>query len=186
MKKSLITMLVALVLVAAVGVGATLAYLTDSTEEKINTFTVGDVDIDLTEEADAARTDALVEETEDGYSFTNLQPGDVVNKKPVVTVAEGSNKCYVYVKVSEVDYLTADIDEEDWEALGNGIYRFVGNDNDGICEAGDAITVFETVTVDADDVDEDTTFGNIVVQAAAVQAANISVETADSEALDLF
>ena len=49
MKKSLITMLVAIVLVAAVGVGATLAFLTDSTKEKVNTFTVGNVDIELTE-----------------------------------------------------------------------------------------------------------------------------------------
>ncbi len=186
MKKSLITMLVALVLVAAVGVGATLAYLTDSTEAKVNTFTVGDVDIELTETASAGNTDAVVEATNDGFSFDNLQPGDVVNKKPVVTVVEGSNKCYVYVKVSESTYLTADIDTEAWEALGNGIYRFIGNNNDGICVAGDELTVFETITVDTDDVDEDTTFDNITVQAAAVQAANITVEEADAEALGLF
>jgi len=180
MKKSLITMLVALVLVAAVGVGATLAYLTDSTDAKINTFKVGDVDIDLTETADANGTAATVTPTKDGFKFENLQPGDVVNKKPVVTVAADSNDCYVFVKISNATSLTTDMIANDWVSVGDGIYRYKE-----VCEAGDVLTVFTKVTVDTG-IEEGDELGSITVKAAAIQSANIDVATANTEAVGLL
>ncbi len=182
MKKSLITMLVALVLVAAVGVGATLAFLTDSTKEKVNTFTVGNVAIELKETANKLLTHATVveNETKTGYDFTNLQPGDVVGKVPVVEVKDGSNECYIYVKITGDTALTTDIQATEWTSLGNGIYRYKAP-----CKAGDKVTVFNVVEV-SKNATEKTTFNNITVKAAAVQVANIQLTEADTEAAKLL
>jgi len=180
MKKSLITMLVALVLVAAVGVGATLAYLTDSTDAKINTFKVGDVDIELTETADANGTQAVVTATREGFKFENLQPGDIVNKKPVVTVAADSNSCYVFVKVSEAANLTTDMSATDWVSVGNGVYRYKE-----VCNAGAELTVFTKVTVDTG-IEEGGDLNSITVKAAAIQSANVDIETANTQAAGLL
>ena len=49
MKKKIIALSVAFVLVAVAAIGATLAYFTD-TETKTNTFTVGGVDIEIIEQ----------------------------------------------------------------------------------------------------------------------------------------
>ena len=49
MKKKGWLSVVALVLVLCCAVGGTLAWLTDTTDPVTNTFTVGDIDIDLTE-----------------------------------------------------------------------------------------------------------------------------------------
>ncbi|SDA70748.1 SipW-cognate class signal peptide [Lachnospiraceae bacterium G11] len=186
MKKSLITMLVALVLVAAVGVGATLAYLTDSTDVKINTFKVGDVDIDLTETADANGTAATVTATEDGFKFENLQPGDVVGKIPVVTVASDSNDCYVYVKVTgDNDTLKTNM-SSDWVKVADNIFRYKSGD-DAVCTKNQALTVFTTVTVSTG-VEEQPEggFDPITVKACAVQAANIAIADADAQAIGIF
>ena len=48
-KKKLFTMVLALVLIGAVGVGATLAYFTDN-DSATNVVTMGHVNIELTEE----------------------------------------------------------------------------------------------------------------------------------------
>ena len=86
-KKSLITMLVALCLVGAVGVGATLAYFTDKAEVE-NKVAMGHVDIDLYETENG-------EETAEGLEFTNIVPGDVLEKDPTVRVAQDSEDCFV-------------------------------------------------------------------------------------------
>ena len=46
-KRNLLISLLSLALVAVIGVGATLAYFTDKTDTKKNTFTTGKVDIVL-------------------------------------------------------------------------------------------------------------------------------------------
>lgn len=89
-KKSLISMIVALSLTATIMVGATLAYLTAQTDEVVNTFTIGNVDITLTEPAwdeDAAK---------------NLQPGTDIPKDPVVTNV-GANNAFVAVTVDGME-----------------------------------------------------------------------------------
>ena len=75
-KKSLLTMLLALTLVAVVGVGATLAYLSDSTGAMTNTFTVGsgiditqdeeDIDYDYDKDDDG-KVDPEYDEDGDGW-----------------------------------------------------------------------------------------------------------------------
>lgn len=180
MKKGLITMLVALCLVAALGVGATLAFLTDSSDEKTNTFTVGKVDIELTETGDNNGTNTTVTETEKGIDYTNVQPGDVLNKKPVVTVADDSQRCYVFVKITDVENITLDVDKTLWLAKGDGVYQYKD-----ICKAGDSLTVFNTATI-ADSITESGKLGDVKVMACAVQADNNTEAAALAQAKDLL
>ncbi len=184
MKKSLITMLVALCLVGALGVGATLAYLSATSEVKTNTFTIGAVGISLSETASVEGTNATVVEnaTKTGYDFTGIQPGDVLGKVPVVTVAADSKDCYVVVKVTGDALLTANIDTNLWESKGNGIYAYKQK-----CTAGDELTVFTTVTVDSEITEKpENGFTPIVVKAAAVQADNNTADAAYTAAAALL
>lgn len=80
-KKVLVSVVASLMLVGAL-VGGTLAYLTDTTDKVTNTFTVGNVDIDLAETA----TDF------------KMVPGSPITKDPMVTVKGGSEACWLFVK----------------------------------------------------------------------------------------
>lgn len=94
MKKKIVTicLVVALLLTAA---GGTLAYFTASDDEE-NTFTVGNVDIELTEES-------WITEGE-GADMEDVYPGQILPKDPVVT-NEGSNPCFVRISVEGLDAL---------------------------------------------------------------------------------
>ncbi len=98
MKKTL-TVLLALVLVIAMSVAGTMAYLT-STDEVVNTFTVGNVQIKL-DEAKANEDGSLVEGAArvDANSY-KLIPGHTYNKDPMVTVLEGSESSYIKMTVT--------------------------------------------------------------------------------------
>ena len=98
MKKKLMTVL-ALVLVVAMSVAGTYAYLT-STDEVVNTFTVGNVAITL-DEAKANLDGTLV----DGANRVKansykLLPGHTYAKDPTVTVLKGSENSYVKMTVT--------------------------------------------------------------------------------------
>ena len=100
MKKKLLIMSVAMVLVCAFAVGMTLAYLT-STDRVVNTFTVGNVQIKL----DEAKVDAYGEPvgspaprvTDNSYK---LIPGHTYTKDPTVTVLSGSESSYIKMTVT--------------------------------------------------------------------------------------
>ena len=97
MKKKLMTVL-ALVLVIAMSVAGTYAYLTSQAEVK-NTFTVGKVAITLDEakvNEYGVADNRVPRVTENSYK---LMPGHEYSKDPVVHVAENSEACYVFVKV---------------------------------------------------------------------------------------
>lgn len=106
MKKKLMTVL-ALVLVIAMSVAGTYAYLT-SADRVVNTFTVGDVQIKL-DEAKANTDGTLVEGAArvDANSY-KLLPGHTYAKDPMVTVLEGSEKCYVKMTVTFSDAAALD------------------------------------------------------------------------------
>lgn len=78
--------LLAVVLVIGCVVGGTFAWLTQTTGTVTNTFTYGDINIDL------------AEETEGPYKIV---PGKTITKDPKVTVEAGSEDCYLFVKVVE-------------------------------------------------------------------------------------
>lgn len=82
-------------LVVALGANATLAWLTDTTQEVKNTFTVGNIDIALIE------TDSDDEGTDANVNSYKMVPGNVIAKDPTVTVEAGSEDCYLFVQVTE-------------------------------------------------------------------------------------
>ena len=106
MKKKLMTVL-ALVLVIAMSVAGTYAYLTHITDPITNTFTVGNIDIDLAE----TKTDF------------KMVPGCDIAKDPVVTVEANSEDCWLFVKIDESSNLKDFIEY----AVANGWTQ--GNDN---------------------------------------------------------
>ena len=84
MKKKVIS-IVAVVLVLCCAIGGTLAWLTDTTGSVVNTFTVGDINIEL-------------KETTTNYKMV---PGNTISKDPKVTVKAGSEACWLFVKVEK-------------------------------------------------------------------------------------
>lgn len=83
-KRRLILALV-IVLAAMGAIGATLAYFTDYAEQ-VNTFTVGDLDIDLPE-------------TWDPTDGTEMEPGETIVKRPVVVAVKGNSYMRVVVTI---------------------------------------------------------------------------------------
>lgn len=139
MKKKTLALVLALTLLVAGVVGGTLAWLTDQTAEVKNTFTVGDINIGLTE-------------TTTDYKMV---PGNTIAKDPTVTVKVNSEACWLFVKVTEStdlkDFITYAI-AEGWTALPgvDGVYyREVpasAADQTFSVLAGDAVTVKSDVT----------------------------------------
>ena len=187
MKKTL-TVLLALVLVIAMSVAGTMAYLT-STDTVTNTFTVGNVAITLDEapvDANGAATNgARVKE-----NTYKLIPGHTYDKDPTVHVAAGSEDCWLFVKVTnEITAIEADTNKvasqmttKGWtlEDATNNIYSY-----NRTVSAGENIPVFTNFTVSGT-VDNTTLAGyankTIVVKAYAVQADNFSSAAAALEA----
>lgn len=130
MKKKTVAFVLAMVLVFALSVAGTYAYLTDKTGPVVNTFTVGNVNIDLTE---TWNTDADNDGTKDCWKM-QLIPGTSAVKDPTVTVKANSEKCYLFVKFEEKNspttYLTytSTLKAPDWQQLegeSNVWYRVV-------------------------------------------------------------
>lgn len=92
MKKKILALCVVAIIAVTAIAGASLAYLTDN-EAKTNVFTVGKVDIELTEPNWDATGAA---EAEDVY------PGEPLAKDPTVKNI-GANPCFVRVSVSDLD-----------------------------------------------------------------------------------
>ena len=82
MFKKIAVIFCAVVLIVAATVSGTIAWLTAETAPVTNTFTVGNINITLTET------------TGDSYK---ILPGNVLKKNPKVSVAAGSEKCYLFV-----------------------------------------------------------------------------------------
>lgn len=93
-KKTILVAAIAVMLVAALVVGGTLAYFTDKTEAKQNTFTVGSVGIDLTEDKWNAADDHT------------LVPGAFYDKNPTITVKDNSQDAYVFLKLDLNKYVS--------------------------------------------------------------------------------
>ena len=99
MKKKLLIMSVAMVLVCAFAVGMTIAYLT-STDEVVNTFTVGNVRIKLDEakvNPDGTPVQGADRVKANSYK---LIPGHIYTKDPMVTVLSGSEESFIKMTVT--------------------------------------------------------------------------------------
>ena len=127
-KKVLLLVLCAVLLVAGSVMG-TLAYLQDTTDEVKNTFTVGEVQIELTE---TWNTDTDEDGENDAWS-AKLFPGKEYTKDPVVTVKADSEACWLFVKIVETNspatYLDFQYNLTGWTELEDGVY-YIAVDSD--------------------------------------------------------
>ena len=193
-KKSLITMVAAVCLTGVVMVGATLAYLTSTTDVAQNTFTVGKVNIDLDEKTGETDSDFTKEtDWDDATDGKNMYPGQEVDKRPVVTVKADSSDCWVYVQVSGADELVsrnftiAGWDSSNWIKTDstktlNGIYKYKKKVTKSSADQF-LPPVFTNVQYNEKaEGNVDGTVGTVKVVAAAIQADGIDEAKAPEEA----
>lgn len=109
-RNTLKPMLIAMAVVLLLGcvTGGTLAWLTSTTGEVINTFTTSDINITLAES--------------ENLDFKMI-PGWTITKDPKVTVVDGSEDCWLFVKIEESasldKYISYTVDAG-WAPLKNG------------------------------------------------------------------
>lgn len=172
MKKKVRILVAAIALMLCCAIGGTLAWLSDKTAPVVNTFTVGDINITLTES--------------DNLNL-KMVPGNTVFKDPKVTVKANSEACWLFVKVEK----SANFDSFMTYAVANGwtpladndgvYYREVpANETDAEFEVlqNNRVTVKETVT--KQDLLEvaDSNSPTLTFTAFAVQKENIGTATA--------
>lgn len=188
--KKLIAMGTSLALVAAVGVGATLAYFTDQDTET-NVVTMGNVDIDLEE--------PNFEGTGPNNAVTDIVPNQTIVKDPTITLQTGSEDAYIRANVIYSWEDGTSLTPEQVSALKAGINWQTGwvegPDDDG--NYATDTYYFQNILTDADGVNTARLFtqvtipeswGNevankslqIIVEAEAVQADNFTPETNDA------
>lgn len=148
--KKILALLLCAVLLVGATVAGTVAYLTDE-EIVTNTFTVGNVDIKLEEykiDGEGKKTTTVVTEQEN----IKLIPGREIEKEPFITVEEGSEDCWLIVKIENELAAAGEITmAAGWTEIGEdtGIYAYGEAKS-----AGDTITVFTKFTVN-DELDDD-------------------------------
>lgn len=188
MKKTL-TIALSMVLVAAIAVTGTLAFLTDESNILTNKFKFGNTEVTI---AEPDWTAAL-----GGEEAMKVVPGETVDKDPTVTV-KGSEEVYVYAYVNNAlaDYVTIGAIGSNWTAVNGpdglaGLYRY----NTTVTPAADGTTLeplFETVTISDEITQEELetsnpfTDGTITVQAYVHQAAEAGQTVADAAAVEFF
>ena len=184
-KKVLVTLLCAVLLVFASVMG-TMAYLTKTTEVVTNTFTVGKVELTL-DEADVNEYGVAIENAERVMENEyKLIPGHNYIKDPTLHVGEGSEYCYLFVKVvngladAEADEtIAAQMARLGWSPVAGQDYVFAYKD---IASAGDNVTVFEQFTL-ADDANvEAYKNATITIKGCAVQADGLTKAEAAAQA----
>ena len=170
MKKKTLALFLALTLVLVGVIGGTMAWLTDTTDAVVNTFTDSDIDITLAE-------------TEKDFKMV---PGYTISKDPKVTVETGSEKCYLFVELEESanfdNFLTYEI-ADGWTALDgvdNVYYRTVDTADMGTAYSvlkGDQVTVLGTVTKAMMNALTEETYPTLTVTAYASQFNKNATET---------
>lgn len=153
MKKRTLGLLLALVLALGCVAGGTLAYLTDQTNTITNTFTVGHVKIDLQETKAPDGTELT------GAWSAKLTPGASYSKDPQVSVREGSEDCYLFVKFAADEnaalvYTSALTAANGWTQLegSNDVWYRVVRQNDTLRSwhliAGDTVAISTSLNND--------------------------------------
>lgn len=184
--KALLLSLCAVLLVTATVLG-TMAYLT-STDEVVNTFTVGNVAITL-DETDVDNSTPGENDRDQANSY-KLMPGHTYTKDPIVHVDSTSEDCYLFVKVAnEITAIEGDMTvaaqmaAKGWVAVDGaaGVYVYTQNSAPAVVAGGSNVTVFDNFTISGT-VDNATlaTYNNktITVTAYAIQADGFEDKTA--------
>ena len=185
--KRKITLVIAFVLVLCAGIGGTMAWLSATSDKVVNTFTVGDINISLTETTG----------TFNGINTRSFDfvPGDEIAKDPKVTVEADSEACYLFVRViesnntfgsSNAPIVNWEVDESVWTPLNGHAGYWYKEISDSTANAGVSYYVLEgtnampngRVTISTDITKDLVNSINaakptITVQAAAIQSANV-------------
>lgn len=126
--RKILVLVLAVALISVISVSATLAWLSDSTQAITNTFTVGDIKIELKETWNADKDPQI-----DGLDAWEgkIVPGSETPKDPKVTVKAGSEDCWLFVKITETNNTIAGTDKyaaweiaDGWTAVAGagGVY----------------------------------------------------------------
>ena len=176
-----VVLILALMLLLGGVVGGTVAWLIATPEPVVNTFTYGDINIELNE------TDTGLDG--DGNAATNryeMLPGRSILKDPVVTVKAGSEDMWLFVQLKKSDNFDTFMEytvDSGWTLLGgaDGVYyRQVSKDEVKDADAAftvlaeNTVTVKETVTkaqLNALDAGGNADYPTLTVTAYAVQYA---------------
>lgn len=167
-KRKILALASAVCVVAILAIGGTLAYFT-ATDDATNTFTVGNVDITLTEPN---------WEGSGSKDAPEVYPGEPLAKDPTVTNS-GANPCFVRIKVEgldclapagnityRTDYVTGKLGV-DWVLHTDGYFYY--NKVLAVGDTTDALFDQIVIPTDLKNGDAKTEF-NVVVTAEAVQA----------------
>ena len=113
-KSKLFIVTISILSVCSFLIGTSVAWLSSKTDEVINTFTYGDINIKI-EETDT--------KDNDNNEFTNeykMLPGNKITKDPKVTVLASSEDSYLFIEITESenfkDFMTYEI-AEGWTLL---------------------------------------------------------------------
>lgn len=171
-KKNLLMMALSVCMVAVVAVGGTMAYLSDAVKPIKNTFKFGDITVAVKEDVPTSvKDESIVSDGKGGLTYTNVVPGQDLNKEPKVSVTT-SVDAYVFVKV-DVSNETISLPSDamaDWTALKDGVYYKTVDGQNGVQELG---SLFTKVTVDSD-LTGDESLADITISVAAIQQAGFS------------
>lgn len=174
--KKTLTMVLAFVLVAALSVAGTVAYLTSTTGPVTNTFTVGNVKITL-DEAKVTELGVKDGDTRVTANSYKLYPNHEYVKDPTIHVDANSDDCWLFVKVdNQIAAIEADTKIAAQMAT-NGWTLVEGTTNvyaySSIVTKNTDVKVFESFKISTDVSNETlATYAGktIVVTAYAVQA----------------
>ena len=176
-----LALIMALVLTLGGVIGGTVAWLIATPDPVVNTFTYGDINIDLDE------TDTKLDDDNDpNTNEYEMMPGQSITKDPEITVKSGSEEMWLFVKLEKssnfdtfMEYTVAD----GWTALSgvDGVYyqhitvEDVATADKAIAVIkNNTVTVKETVTKDqlnALDSGSSANYPTLTVTAYAVQYA---------------
>ena len=168
----LVVAMLAVTLLIGCAIGGTVAWLTAKTEAVVNTFTYGDINIELTE-------------TKPANQQAKIIPGVNIEKDPKVTVKANSEACWLFVKVEEEGTFVANkvtysiaggwTQGDGTNIPANVYYREVGAvtaDTDFAVLKDNKVTVSDTLT--KEDIKNITTNPTLTFTAYAVQKDGIS------------
>jgi len=186
-KRKIMMLALCVSMIAILAVGGTLAYFT-ADDEATNTFTVGNVSIDLTEEAWDEEGGGK-EQAKESY------PGEALPKDPTVT-NDGANPCFVRIAITGWDALiNAELSEENIAYRTNYVVGALGENwvehTDGffyytkVLEVEESTSaLFDHIVMPTDMINGDAeTEYNLQVNAYAVQAQGAKPAYADVQAM---
>lgn len=178
--KAFVVML-ALVLALGCAVGGTIAWLTAQTPDVKNTFTYGNINIELYEHTYNAETNELTTETtKTGVDNYKIVPGKNLPKDPTVKVVGGSEACYLFVKVEATGTfvegkVTYAVDTANWTLVTGETNVYYHEVDAATALAGDTFNVLAgnkvtvTNTLTKDDIKDITTNPTLTFTAYAIQ-----------------